>query len=234
MRSLFALFVFTFSFSFCAAQITVTEQQNDTTTTKQINIVHGANFTKDEVNFPGAAIFSKDERQVQFEHEGADLWCDIAIHYLKENRLRAIGNVRMKQGDSVTMTSGKINYDGNTKLAKAFENGASVALVEKDIAGFPTIDLTASAPSTDIALQATVAPPAEDYKIDGDLVLNLGDLSRYRTLVGQPFSGAINAKVDGSFSPDLSVFDLALDATTRQLRIGNTAVDKLLAGDRAI
>ena len=84
---------------------------------KQINIVHGANFTKDEINFPGAAIFSKDDRQVQFEHEGADLWCDIAIHYLKENKLRAIGNVRLQQGDSVVMTSGKIDYDGNTKLA---------------------------------------------------------------------------------------------------------------------
>lgn len=88
---------------------------------KQINIVYGANFTKDEEQFPGASIFSKDERQVQFEHQGADLWCDIAIFYQKENKLRAIGNIRMKQGDSIQMTSGKINYDGNTRLAKAWE-----------------------------------------------------------------------------------------------------------------
>ena len=88
---------------------------------KQINIVYGANFTKDEAQFPGASIFSKDERQVQFEHQGADLWCDIAIFYQKENKLRAIGNIRMKQGDSIHMTSGKINYDGNTRLAKAWE-----------------------------------------------------------------------------------------------------------------
>ncbi len=88
---------------------------------KQINIVYGANFTKDEERFPGASIFSKDERQVQFEHQGADLWCDIAIFYQKENKLRAIGNIRMKQGDSIQMTSGKINYDGNTRLAKAWE-----------------------------------------------------------------------------------------------------------------
>ncbi len=88
---------------------------------KQINIVYGANFTKDEVQFPGASIFSKDERQVQFEHQGADLWCDIAIFYQKENKLKAIGNIRMKQGDSIQMTGGKINYDGNTRLAKAWE-----------------------------------------------------------------------------------------------------------------
>ncbi len=89
---------------------------------RQINIVYGANFTKDEEKFPGASIFSKDdERQVQFEHQGADLWCDIAIFYSKENRLKAIGNVRMQQGDSIEMNSGKMDYNGDTKLAKAWE-----------------------------------------------------------------------------------------------------------------
>ena len=96
--------------------------QEQETETKQINIVYGANFTKDEKQYPGAAIFSKDERQVQFEHEGADLWCDIAIYYQKENKLKAIGNIRLQQGDSVQLTSGKIDYDGNAKLAKAWEN----------------------------------------------------------------------------------------------------------------
>ncbi|MEE1962843.1 OstA-like protein [Allomuricauda taeanensis] len=90
---------------------------------RQINIVYGANFTKDEAQFPGASIFSKDdERQVQFEHQGADLWCDIAIFYTEENRLKAIGNIRLQQGDSIEMNSGKMDYDGNTKLAKAWES----------------------------------------------------------------------------------------------------------------
>lgn len=89
---------------------------------KQINIVYGANFTKNEKEYPGASIFSKDERQVQFEHQGADLWCDIAIYFQKENRLEAIGNVILKQGDSVQMTSEKINYLGDVKLAKAWGN----------------------------------------------------------------------------------------------------------------
>ena len=97
---------------------------------KQINIVYGANFTKDEVNYPGASIFSKDENQVQFEHKGADLWCDIAIYYQKENKLKAIGNIRLQQGDSVQMTSGKIDYNGNQNLAKAWEN---VILTQNDM-----------------------------------------------------------------------------------------------------
>jgi len=89
---------------------------------KQINIVYGANFTKDEAQFPGASIFSKDDRQIQFEHEGANLFCDVAIYYQKDNKLKAIGNILLKQGDSVQMTSGKIDYNGNENLAKAWEN----------------------------------------------------------------------------------------------------------------
>ncbi|WP_350290868.1 OstA-like protein [uncultured Croceitalea sp.] len=112
-----------FSFVISLAQ---EQESNDTIKTKggrEINIVYGANFTKDEDRFPGASIFSKDdERQVQFEHQGADLWCDVAIFYSKENRLKAIGNVRMQQGDSIEMNSGKMDYNGDTKLAKAWEN----------------------------------------------------------------------------------------------------------------
>ncbi|MFT6935504.1 MAG: lipopolysaccharide export system protein LptA [Maribacter sp.] len=104
--------------------------QDQTEEAKQINIVYGANFTKNEKEYPGASIFSKDERQVQFEHQGADLWCDIAIFFQKENRLEARGNVLLKQGDSVEMTSQKITYKGDIKLAKAWGN---VVLTNSDM-----------------------------------------------------------------------------------------------------
>jgi len=104
------------------AQTTPQQTETDTVADKQIRVVYGANFTKDEKRFPGAFIFSKDTKQVQFEHQGADLWCDIAIHYQEENRLRALGNVRLQQGDSVVLTGGKVDYDGETKLAKIYES----------------------------------------------------------------------------------------------------------------
>ncbi|NJB72295.1 hypothetical protein GGR42_002786 [Saonia flava] len=117
-------FIFCFSVFICTAQEQPPEE-------KQINIVYGANFTRDEVKFPGASIFSKDEhQQVRFEHEGADLWCDVAIFYQKENKLRAIGNILLQQGDSIEMTAGHINYDGNIKLAKAWD---TVVLTNTDM-----------------------------------------------------------------------------------------------------
>jgi len=111
-----AFFIFTFHFFICSAQIQTSES-------RQIKIVYGGVFTKDEVQFPGASIFSKDgERQVQFKHQGADLWCDIAIFYAQQNSIKAMGNVRLQQGDSIKMNSAKLDYDGNTKLAKAWES----------------------------------------------------------------------------------------------------------------
>ena len=114
LKGILCILIFLLSLNWVSAQDTDPQP-------RQINIVYGANFTKDEVNYPGASIFSKDDRQVQFEHQGADLWCDIAIFYQKENKLKAIGNIRLTQGDSVQMTSGKIDYDGDVKLAKAWD-----------------------------------------------------------------------------------------------------------------
>ena len=89
---------------------------------KNINITYGGNYTRNEAKYPGASIFSKDTKQVQIEHQGVDLWCDLAIYYQNENRIQAIGNVFFKQGDSIRMNSGYIEYKGNTKLAYARDN----------------------------------------------------------------------------------------------------------------
>ncbi|MCX2678471.1 OstA-like protein [Galbibacter sp. EGI 63066] len=88
---------------------------------KEITIVHGGDFNKDENKYPGAAIFSKDDRQVQFEHQGIDLWCDLAIYYQEDNRIKAHGNVFFQQGDSIKMNSEYVEYDGTTKIAIAKE-----------------------------------------------------------------------------------------------------------------
>lgn len=102
---------------------------------KQIEIVYGGNFSKDETQFPGASIFSKDNKQVQFRHEGADLWCDIAVFYPEENRIKAQGNITLIQGDSVFMKAGALNYSGVSQLAKAWRD---VSLKNSDMTLIPS------------------------------------------------------------------------------------------------
>lgn len=118
MFRLLFLLVFVFSLNLYRAQ-SGDEKEGE----RKINIIYGANFTKDSDKFPGASIFSRDEtRQVQFEHQGADMWCDVAVLYSKDNRIEAYGNIRVQQGDSVEMNSRKLFYNGNTRMAEAFED----------------------------------------------------------------------------------------------------------------
>lgn len=90
---------------------------------KQIEIVYAGTLTLDEEKYPGATIFNSDDvQQVQFKHQGLDLWCDIAILYREQNLVKAYGKVFLQQGDSIKMDSDFIQYDGNTKIATAKEN----------------------------------------------------------------------------------------------------------------
>ncbi len=76
-----------------------------------------------ETEFPGAVIFQKGDReQVYIQHDGAEMWCDLAFFYKDENFVKAYRNVRMKQGDSVSMRSKYIEYNGDTKFAYAAGN----------------------------------------------------------------------------------------------------------------
>lgn len=75
-----------------------------------------------EAQYPGALILSKVENQVHFTHEGIEVWCDQAVHYADENFFKAYGNVRMQQGDTVTMNSEYAEYNGSTQFAFAAGN----------------------------------------------------------------------------------------------------------------
>ncbi|HKK40202.1 MAG TPA: OstA-like protein, partial [Cryomorphaceae bacterium] len=59
---------------------------------------------------------------VVFKHKGALMYCDSAYLYNASNSLDAFGHVRINQGDTLTMTSDKLNYNGNTQLVKVRDN----------------------------------------------------------------------------------------------------------------
>ncbi len=84
-----------------------------------INVIAGYQRIIED-KYPGAIIYaSSDSQEVYVEHNGIKMWCDQAIFYKKDNFLRALGKVRMNQGDSVFMNSKYAEYNGNTKLAFA-------------------------------------------------------------------------------------------------------------------
>jgi lipopolysaccharide export system protein LptA len=50
------------------------------------------------------------------------IYCDSAYLFKKRNFVEAFGSVRITEGDSVTITGKKLEYDGNTKKAKLRNN----------------------------------------------------------------------------------------------------------------
>ena len=55
---------------------------------------------------------NKDTR-VHLFHEGMNIYSDYALFYKASNSFKANGNVVVKQGDSITMISENLDYDGN-------------------------------------------------------------------------------------------------------------------------
>ncbi len=59
---------------------------------------------------------------VEFEHDGARLLCDSANFFEASNSFEAFGNVRMYQGDTLSLVSDYGYYDGNEQLMQALQN----------------------------------------------------------------------------------------------------------------
>ncbi len=54
---------------------------------------------------------------VIFKHNNAFMYCDSAYHYSKEQKIRAFGNIKISQADSLILTGNKLTYYGKKEKA---------------------------------------------------------------------------------------------------------------------
>jgi lipopolysaccharide export system protein LptA len=54
---------------------------------------------------------------VVFRHDSAWMYCDSAYFYDQNNTMDAFGDIRMQQGDSLSVYGDFLHYDGNTRIA---------------------------------------------------------------------------------------------------------------------
>jgi len=59
---------------------------------------------------------------VQFRQDNMLLWCDSAYFYQQQNAVDAYGHVRFKQGDTLSLTCNRANYEGISQMMYAREN----------------------------------------------------------------------------------------------------------------
>ena len=100
---------------FTGVLVAQTNQEKEKT---KVDIQSGYLERKPEL--PDAFIYTKDtDGQVYIVHEGIEMWCDQAYVYLKDNFVKAYGEVKIKQADTITMNSNYAEYNGNTQFAFA-------------------------------------------------------------------------------------------------------------------
>lgn len=66
--------------------------------------------------------FNKLTGNVIFSHKETQIYCDTAIVYKSENDVEAYGNVRIEQGDTITITGDKLIYSGESRVVRMREN----------------------------------------------------------------------------------------------------------------
>ena len=87
---------------------------------KIIKIIQAGGSTQDQFNFPGANILVKKRDQSSPFSRGCLDKIRCVLFLSKENFFRANGDVIFTQGDSLKMTCDQIEYNGTSKLAKAW------------------------------------------------------------------------------------------------------------------
>ena len=90
---------------------------------KIIEIQKAGSSNQNEKLYPGGNILLKDsDTRVHLFHDGALVISDKAFFYNKKNFFEAEGDVVFTQGDTLKMTCSKLEYNGNSKKAKAWGN----------------------------------------------------------------------------------------------------------------
>ncbi len=109
----FLLFIFYFLlFSFAAA---IVPEEKTKKSDEQIHLLHSDVLYKSWQD-PSADVLVG---HVRLYHDGVYLNCDSARFYKQENSFDAFGHVKMVQGDTVTLTSDTLFYDGYDMKARA-------------------------------------------------------------------------------------------------------------------
>ena len=79
---------------------------------EKVKLVHSDFFQKAVDKYNGNPYFSGN---VQFTHQGSVLTADEVIFYQDQNFVKAIGKVKLQNADGSVITSGEMEYGGNTQ-----------------------------------------------------------------------------------------------------------------------
>lgn len=102
-----------------ATNFTVNQSKPIQSSEEKIHLIHADNLQFDKISNPDAQCLSGD---VEFLHKGLKMYCDSAVLYTSTNSFQAFGNIRMEQGDSLSLVGEYLFYNGITQIAEIRNN----------------------------------------------------------------------------------------------------------------
>ncbi len=106
-------------FVFSAVLSVMAESKPRPKSEKRVLLLHSDILYYDQRKNPDAQILCGN---VTFRHEDVMMYCDSACFYQASNSFDAFGNVRMEQGDTLSLVGDVLYYDGFAQLAKVRHN----------------------------------------------------------------------------------------------------------------
>lgn len=94
-------------------------ETSDDSTSRRVKILNSDLLSFSTVN---GVQLQKLIGNVKILQDSTIFYCDSAYYFEADNRLEAFSNVRVEMPDSVVMVAKRATYDGNTRIAEAFEN----------------------------------------------------------------------------------------------------------------
>lgn len=125
------LFLFLFISSFALAQVAPKPVQRDPYLQNPVKNQPPKNQPGNKVKIIHADEINKDTKydgnryltgNVVIEHQGSILSADEVVMYDAENFVKAIGNTKLQNSDGSVITSGEMEYDGNTQKGVGRKN----------------------------------------------------------------------------------------------------------------
>ena len=107
-------------FALCVQSVVTQKKHKPKGKDEKIYLIHSDELKFDHYGMNPDAQIAKG--RVHFRHQGAELWFDSAYFFQESNSVKAFGNVRFRQGDTLSLTSRYADYDGVEQRMAARHN----------------------------------------------------------------------------------------------------------------
>ncbi|WP_439142052.1 translocation/assembly module TamB domain-containing protein [Pseudooctadecabacter sp.] len=146
-------------------------------------------------------------------------------------------------GDAVEAT-GQATLSSTGAAATFVAQLSDLALIAPDLSGPATIEAdvstdedgtitlttTADAPQADATVDAIARQIEGGYDVTSTAAVSVNDLRAYGALVGQRLTGGVSVNLDGTYNTATGALQADVATQTRDIGIGTSTVDRILAG----